>query len=51
MVKLVVCKNVNLKFRRNKVYEYSLKNKNKKNRAFDIQYQLMKAKLNQENCQ
>ena len=47
-VKLVVCKNVKLKFRLNKVYEYSLKNKK---RAFDIQYQLTEAKLNQENCQ
>jgi len=42
MVKLVVCKNVNLKFRLNKVYEYS----QKKNTVFDIRYQLMKAKLN-----
>jgi len=43
MVKLVVCKNVNLKFRLNKVYECSLK---KKPKAFNIEYQLMEAKLN-----
>jgi len=30
MVKLVVCKIVNLKFRLNKVYEYSLKKTGKK---------------------